>query len=80
MKNIFRLLVAVIATGLILSSAEAQMEIRGYGRYNAATFLRLAPHAGEKAPELNVRTLSGEPVSLNDYLGKNVVVIKGGYT
>jgi len=40
----------------------------------------LAPHAGEKAPELNVRTLNGEPVSLEDYLGKNVVVIKGSYT
>ena len=79
MKNAFRLLVAVVATGLILSSAEAQMEIRGFGRYNTAT-LRLAPHAGEKAPELNVRTLSGESVSLEDYLGKNVVVIKGGYT
>ena len=80
MKNIIRLLVAVVATGLILSSAEAQMEIRGYGRYNADTFLRLAPHAGEKAPELNVRTLSGEQVSLEDYLGTNVVVIKDGYT
>ena len=80
MKLVVRFTIVMIALALLLNSANAQMEIRGHSLYNAQAFLRTAPHVGEAAPAFNVRTLSGDPVSLEDYRGKNVVVIKGSYT
>ncbi len=80
MKSVFRCVFAIVAVGLMISAADAQMAIRGYGLYNPDSFLLQAPYVGESAPSLHVRTLRGEPTSLNEYLGKNVVVIKGSYT
>lgn len=64
----------------ISASPMQQMEIRKSEEYNAEQFAKSKPAVGEKAPELELQTLDGEPVKLSDYLGKNVVVIKAGYT
>ena len=80
MKSVIRCTFALVAVGLMVSSSEAQMGIRGFGLYNPESFLQQAPLVGEIAPSLHVRTLCGEPTNLDEYLGKNVVVIKGSYT
>ena len=80
MNYLFQFTIALVASGLIVNSSEAQMEIRGHHLYNAQTFQRMAPLVGESAPKLCVRTLSGDSVSLDSWLGKNIVVIKGSLT
>lgn len=57
-----------------------QMEMRTAEQFDAEQFANAKPAVGEKAPELKLKTLDGETVKLADYLGKNVVVIKAGYT
>ena len=56
------------------------MEMRTAEQFDAEQFANAKPAVGEKAPELTLKTLDGETVKLADYLGKNVVVIKAGYT
>ena len=56
------------------------MEIRDSEEYAAKKFAESKPAVGTKAPDLKLKSLEGETVSLSSYQGKNVVVIKAGYT
>ena len=57
-----------------------QMELRENEKYNAAAFEKSKPAVGESAPDMVLKTLEGKEVSLDSYRGKNIVVIKAGYT
>ncbi len=77
-------LTGLIAFSLAISQLSAspiqQMEIRKSEEYDAEQFAKSKPAVGEKAPELELQTLDGKSVKLSDYQGKNIVVIKAGYT
>ena len=60
--------------------AHAQMEKRKSVLYKLAAFAAAKPAVGEAAPELKLKNLDGEDVSLESYRGKTIVVIKGGIT
>lgn len=62
------------------SAATQQMELRENEQYNAEKFAKSKPAVGENAPNLELQTLDGKTVSLDSYRGKNIVVIKSGYT
>ena len=62
------------------SPQNPQMELRSAEEYAKKKFSASKPAVGEKAPNLDLRTLNGELVSLSDFLGKRIVVIKSGYT
>jgi len=57
-----------------------QMEIRKNEEYSAEQFANSKPAVGEAAPDMELKTLAGEAVKLSSFRGKNVVVIKAGYT
>ena len=65
---------------LLPQFAFAQMEKRKDSLYHLHAFVSASPTIGEAAPELKVKTIDGEPVALSDYLGTNLIVIKGSYT
>ena len=70
----------VILGSVLATDAMAQMEKRKDEHYHRELFENSFPRVGEVAPELDLVTLSGEKVRLSDYQGKQVVLIKGGYT
>lgn len=70
----------VILGSVLATDAMAQMEKRKDEHYHRELFENSFPRVGEVAPELELVTLSGEKVRLSDYQGKQVVLIKGGYT
>ena len=72
--------IAASLGSLLATDATAQMEKRKNEHYHCKLFENSHPRVGEVAPELELVTLSGEKVRLSDYLGKQVVLIKGGYT
>jgi len=73
--------VSLCTNQLLFATAQhPQMELRENEEYDAAQFAASKPAVGEVAPALNLKTLDGKMVSLKDYLGKNIVVIKSGYT
>ena len=80
MRIVLSVLGALFVTTLFASPANAQMEIRKHNLYSITAFQRIKPDNGEKAPNLVVRNLEGDSVCLDDYLGKNLIVIKGSYT
>ncbi|MEM7457639.1 MAG: redoxin domain-containing protein [Planctomycetota bacterium] len=57
-----------------------QMEKRDSEEFDAEQFYTSRPTVGDAAPDMELRTLDGETVSLSDYRGRNIVVIKAGYT
>ena len=57
-----------------------QMELRKSEEYNTEKFKNSKPAVGSLAPNMELRTLDGKTVSLDSYRGKNIVVIKAGYT
>ena len=57
-----------------------QMELRENEEYDSEQFRNSKPAVGTSAPELKLQTLDGNTVSLSDYRGKRIVVIKSGYT
>ena len=57
-----------------------QMELRKMEEYNEANFRKSKPEVGSIAPNMELKTLDGKTVSLKSYRGKNIVVIKAGYT
>jgi hypothetical protein len=59
---------------------QSQMKGRQPGEYGVMEFAQSKPAVGESAPEMELKTLDGETVSLASYRGKNIVVIKAGYT
>ncbi|MFK7770251.1 MAG: hypothetical protein AB8B55_23780 [Mariniblastus sp.] len=69
---------AVIASPAV--ARQAQMKVRKSGEFDAKKFAQSKPAIGDVAPDLVLQTLSGETVSLSSYRGKNIVVIKAGYT
>ena len=72
------LLICVCWSGFTF--AVQQMEIRKSEQYNKEEFEKSKPAIGEQAPEIELKTLDGKPVKLSSYRGKNIVVIKAGYT
>ena len=56
------------------------MEIRKSEQFDAEAFANSKPAVDEVAPDLQLQTLSGKTVSLSSYRGKNIVVVKAGYT
>lgn len=62
------------------SVAQMQMEIRSSEQYDAAQFEKSHPAVGTAAPDIQLQTLDGESVLLSSFRGKNVVLIKAGYT
>ena len=57
-----------------------QMEVRKSEEYHPEKFKKSKPAVGTLAPNMELKTLGGETVSLDSYRGKNIVVIKAGYT
>ncbi len=57
-----------------------QMEKREDELYRLNMFMVSYPAVGQMAPDLEIKNMEGETVSLSDYRGKNLVLIKGGYT
>ncbi len=60
--------------------APQQMELRASEEYDEETFKKSKPAVGSLAPDMQLKTLDGKTVSLDSYRGKNIVVIKAGYT
>lgn len=60
--------------------AAPQMELREHHRYDAEKFNAMKPAVGEFAPNIELKSLNGETVSLDSFTGKTIVVIKAGYT
>ena len=63
-----------------LSFGVQQMEVRQSEEYSQEQFEKSKPALGELSPDIELKTLDGEKVSLSSYRGKNIVVIKAGYT
>jgi len=59
---------------------QAQMEIRESEQFDPIAFAESKPAVGEMAPDLQLQTLDGKTVSLSSFRGKNIVVVKAGYT
>ena len=77
--------IALLVASAILLGASSfavaqQMELRENEKYDVAAFEKSKPAVGELAPNMELKTLAGQSVSLNSYRGKNIVVIKAGYT
>ena len=68
------------AIGSPWSFLAQQMEIRQPEQYDKNQFEKSKPAVGELAPDIKLKTLDGNAVQLSKYQGKNVVVIKAGYT
>ena len=84
-KNLFRYSIAFLAVLVALATAYAeplpqQMELRESAEYNEETFKKSKPAVGSLAPNMELKTLDGKTVALDSYRGKNIVVIKAGYT
>lgn len=67
-------------TFLPASTAFGQMELRSSALFQDLSFAWSAPYNGQRIPELKLRTLENEEVSLKDHYGKPLVIIKAGYT
>jgi len=74
------LMIAIGVSLFLPNLGLGQMEKRKAEFFGEAEFYATYPTIGTKAPELEVKTLDGKTVSLSNYLGKNVVLIKGSYT
>jgi len=77
------LFVSVFSDGVVSfggSFAAQQMEIRRSEQYDQDQFEKSKPAIGTLAPDIKLKTLDGKAVSLSSYRGKNIVVIKAGYT
>ena len=77
------LFVSVLATfvsGFAWSFAGQQMEVRQSELYDKEKFEKSKPAIGTPVPAIKLKTLEGQDVSLSSYRGKNIVVIKAGYT
>jgi hypothetical protein len=72
-------LLAVSSLALTLIAAP-QMERRDAEEYLAEQFANSTPTIGELAPNLNLKTMDGQDVSLADYRGRNIVIVKAGFT
>ena len=57
-----------------------QMELRESEKYNEENFKKSKPAVGSLAPNMELKTLAGKTIALDSYRGKNIVVIKAGYT
>ena len=66
-----------VIQAMVTADASAQMEKRKDEHYHIQLFEKSHPAIGEAAPELELVTLAGDKVKLSDYLGKQVVLIKG---
>jgi len=74
---------SVTSTSLMVVSHSAfaqQMELRENEKYDAKAFAQAKPAVGEMAPNMKLKTFEGKEVALDSYRGKNIVVIKAGYT
>lgn len=82
MRTYSFVLAAIFLIGCASSATatQAQMEIRSAEEYSAEQFAQSKPAIGDVAPDMELRTLEGQPVRLSSFRGKNLVVIKAGYT
>ena len=60
--------------------APQQMELREKESYDEKLFAASKPAVGSSAPDMTLKTLDGKSVKLSSFKGKNIVVIKAGYT
>ena len=84
--KLFNSVFSCVAILVIICSAkcsfakQAQMEIRKSEEFDPIAFAESKPAVGEMAPDLQLQTLDGETVSLSSFRGKNIVIVKAGYT
>ncbi len=80
-RNAIALILGVaLASAPHLLASTAQMEKRDTEQYVETQFASSRPAVSDPAPDMDLRTLDGKSVSLRDYRGRNIVVIKAGYT
>jgi cytochrome oxidase Cu insertion factor (SCO1/SenC/PrrC family) len=79
-KRRFVAVAAFVVAVAAAPGARAQMEKRDAYSYDPVAFAREKPALGERAPELALADLDGRPVRLDDFLGRTVLVVKGGFT
>ena len=72
--------IVLISCNATLNAKQAQMEIRKSEEYDAQVFNKSKPAVGEVAPDLLLHSLDGKEVALSSFRGKNIVVVKAGYT
>ena len=80
-----RYLAAVLTLGsltlCLAPSLTAQMEKRWAGRYDGRQFAKASPAVNTRlSQDLCLNDLNGRPWSLNDQMGRTVVLIKGSFT
>jgi len=73
-------ILVIFCAATFLIAKQAQMEIRKSEEFDPVAFAKSKPAVGELAPDLQLQTLDGEAVSLSSFRGKNIVVVKAGYT
>jgi len=73
-------LVSVCCCTALSSAKQVQMEIRKSEEFDPAVFAKSKPAVGEMAPDIQLRSLDGRAVALSSFRGKNIVVVKAGYT
>ena len=71
---------AAVFTASVSSADAQQMEKRHTQLYRQQEFERSFPAVGQQAPDIELKTIDGQSVSLSAYLGKPLVLIKGSYT
>jgi hypothetical protein len=70
-----------LLTFMVAKPINAQMEKRKNALYQQKAFVESCPTIGQHVPELQLRTIEGDSVDLAEtYKGKNIVLIKAGYT
>lgn len=72
--------VFAVVSALLALRAPAQMEKRDGDSYDPVAFALQKPAVGDRAPALALADLDGRPVRLEDFLGRSVLVVKGGFT
>lgn len=66
--------------GIAATTASAQMDVRENELFASEAFDNAGPAIGSVAPELDLKDLAGNPVTLESYRGQVVVLVKAGYT
>ena len=80
--NVLMVLIAVLTVSSVAvpSAVAQQMEKRHTQLYRQQAFENSFPKIGQQAPDIQLKTIDGQPAQISAYLGKPLVLIKGSYT